>query len=61
MGYKKEILYNEGGEVLAQVTQRGSRCPTPGNLQGQGELGSEQLDLAVDVPAHGRDYGLDDL
>jgi len=34
-GDKEEILYSEGGEALAQVAQRGGRCPTPGNLQGQ--------------------------
>ncbi|KAK4814152.1 hypothetical protein QYF61_009199, partial [Mycteria americana] len=31
--YKEEIFYNEGGETLAQVAQRGGRCPIPGNIQ----------------------------
>ena len=36
----------------SQVAQRGGRCPVPGNLQGQVGGGSEQPDLAEDVPAH---------
>ena len=32
----------EGGETLEQVAQRGSRCPIPGNIQGQVGQGSEQ-------------------
>ena len=35
--------------------------PIPGNIQGQVGQGSEQLDLAKDVPAHCRGVGLDDL
>ena len=31
------------------------------DLQGQGERGSEQPDLAVGVPVHCRGIGLDDL
>ena len=33
----------------------------PGNIQGQVGQGSEQPDLVEDVPAHGRELGLDDL
>lgn len=35
MGYWEEILASEGGEALAQVTQRGWRLPTSGGVQGQ--------------------------
>ena len=55
------IFYDEGGETLAQVAQRGGRCPIPGNIPGQAGRGSEQPDLAEDVPAHGRGVGLGDL
>ncbi|KAK4812027.1 LOW QUALITY PROTEIN: hypothetical protein QYF61_025018 [Mycteria americana] len=55
--YKEEIFYNEGGEALEQVTQRGGRCPILGNIQGQVEWSSQQPDLVEDVPAHGRGKG----
>ncbi|PKU34471.1 pol- hypothetical protein [Limosa lapponica baueri] len=54
---RKKFVYDEGGETLAQVNQRGGRCPIPGNIQGQVGWGSEQPDLVEDVPAHCR--GLD--
>ena len=54
-------IYDEGGETLAQVAQRGGRCPIPGNIQGQVGQDSEQPDLAEDVPAHCRGVGLGDL
>ena len=57
----KEIFYNEGGETLEQVAQRGCTRPIPGNIQGQVGQGSEQPDLVADVPAHCRGVGLDDL
>jgi len=53
--------YSKGGGTLVQVAQRGGRCPIPGNIQGQVGWGSEQPDLAEDVPAHGRGVGLDEL
>ncbi|KAK4831465.1 LOW QUALITY PROTEIN: hypothetical protein QYF61_017713 [Mycteria americana] len=31
--YKEEIFYDEGGETLEQIAQRGGRCPIPGNIQ----------------------------
>ena len=40
---------------------RGGRCPIPGNTEGQVGQGSEQPDLAEDVPAHCRGVGLDGL
>jgi len=55
------IFYNQGCETLAQVAQRGGRCPIPGNIQGQVGQGSEQPGLVEDVPAHCRGFGLDDL
>ena len=51
---RKNFFYNEGGETLEQVAQRGGRCPIPGNIVGQVGRGS---DLVEDVPAHCR--GLD--
>lgn len=41
--------------------QRGSRCPIPGNIEGQVECGAEQHDLVEDVPALFRGLELDDL
>jgi len=43
------------------VAQRGGRHPIPRNIHGQVGRGSEQHDLVVDVPAHCREGGLDDL
>ncbi|KAK4815290.1 hypothetical protein QYF61_026195 [Mycteria americana] len=51
---RQNFFYSEGGERLAQVVQRGGRCPIPGNIQGQVGQGSEQPDLVEDVPAHCR-------
>ncbi|KAK4826177.1 hypothetical protein QYF61_006039 [Mycteria americana] len=31
---RKTFFYNDGGGTLAQVAQRGSGCPIPGNIQG---------------------------
>ena len=59
--YKEELFYDEGGEALAQVAQRGCRYPIPGNIQGEVGRGSEQPDLVEDVPAHSRGVGLADL
>ena len=55
------IFYHEGGEVLKQAAQRRCGCPLPGSVQGQVGWGSEQPDVAKDVPTHGRGDGLDDL
>ena len=55
------MFYNEGGETLEQVAQRGSRCPVPGNIQGQAGWGPEQPGLVEDVPAYCRGVGLDEL
>jgi len=58
---RKNLFYDEGGETLERVAQRGGRCPIPGNIQGQAEWGSDQPGLVEDVPAHCREVGLDDL
>jgi len=58
---KEEILYNEGGETLERVAQRGSGGPIPGNIQDQVGQGYEQPDLFSGVPAHCGGGGLDDL
>ena len=60
-GYKEEILYNEGGETLERVAQRGSGGSIPGNIEDQVGQGSEQPDLVSDVPAHCGGVRLDDL
>jgi len=59
--YKEEIIYDEGGKTLAQITWIGGRCPIPGNIQGQVGRGSEQPDPVEDVPGHVRGVGLGDL
>ena len=59
--YKQENFYDEGFETLEQFTQRGGRCPVPGNVQGQVAQVSEQPDLVEDIPTHCRRVGLDDL
>jgi len=56
-----QVLASRAILVLEQVTQRGGRCPIPGNIQGQVGRGSEQPGLVEDVPAHCREVGLDDL
>jgi len=55
------ILCYAGGETLAEVAQRGGRCPIPGNIPGQTGRGSEKPDVVEDVPAHGRGVGLGHL
>jgi len=50
-----------GGKTLEQLAQRGGGVPIPGSIQGRVGPGSEQPDLAEDVPAHCRGVGLDDL
>ena len=52
--YQEEILHHEGGETLAQVVQRDSGGPSPGNIQGQVGRLSEQPGLVEDVRAHFR-------
>ena len=58
---KKSFTIGKGSESLAKVAQRGSRCPIPGDIQGQDEWHSGQPDIAVGVPVHCRGVGLDDL
>jgi len=58
---RKNFFYNEGGEMLAQVDQRESGDPTPGNIQGQAGWASELPDLVEDVLAHCRELGLGDF
>lgn len=43
-GLEKDIFY-EGGEMLAQISQRGGGCSIPGNIQSQVRQGSEQPGL----------------
>lgn len=54
---RKTFFYNEGGETLQQVAQRGGRCSILGNIQSQVGCNSGQSDLFEDVPAHGRGVG----
>ena len=48
-------------ETLAQVAQRGDRCPLAGSVQGQVGWGFEQPGLVEGVPTHGRGVGIHDL
>ena len=40
---KEKVFYSKRGEALAQVAQRGGRCPIPGDAQDQADQGSEHL------------------
>ena len=59
--YKGEIFYDEGGDALEQVAQRSCGCPIIGSVQSLVGQRFEQPDLVQDVPAQGREVGLDDL
>ena len=59
--YKEKIFYNEDGEALAQVAQRGNGSPIHGDFQGEPGSGPGQFDLTMDVPVQCRGVGLDDL
>ena len=48
-------------EALEQTAQQGGGCSILGCIQGKAGAGSEQPDLAVDVPVYCRGVGLDDL
>jgi len=58
---RKKSVYNESGETLERVAQRGGRCPNPGHIEGHVGRGSKQPGLVEDVPAYYRGVGLDDL
>ena len=47
--------------ALEQIAKRGGGHPILGNIQGGAVWGSEQSDLAVDVPLHCRRVGSNDL
>ena len=53
------LFNNKNSEAVEQVVQRGGGCPIPGDSQAR--RSSEQPDLAVGVPAHCREVGLDGL
>jgi len=53
--YKKESLYSEGAEALAQAAQ--SCCSLPGRVQGQVGWGFKQPGLVEGIPDHGRGLG----
>lgn len=46
---------------MAQVAQRGCRCPIPGDIQDQAGWGFDQHDLVVGVPVQCMGVGLDGL
>ena len=56
---KREGFYGKSSEALEQVAQRGGGVL--GDIQGQAGWGSEQPDVAVDVPVHCREVGLVNL
>ena len=57
----RKMSYSEDGEAQEQVAQRCCGCPIPGEFQGKAGSGSQQPDLAVDVPVHSMGVGLDNL
>lgn len=57
----EEIVHCEGGEALAQVSQRICGCPIPGNAQDQVQWGLEQPGIADGVPGHREDMEWDYL
>lgn len=61
-GYKKNVLYNKGCEVLEWVAQRChvSEMPVPRDIQGQAGQDSEEPDQAADVCIRCGGVGLDD-
>jgi len=50
-------LYDEGGEALAQVSQRSCGCSLPGSVQGKAGQGFEQPGVVEDVAAHVKGVG----
>jgi len=46
---------------MAQVAQRGGRCPIPGNIQGRVGQSCEQPHIVVDVRSHCKGVELDDF
>lgn len=60
-GCKEEVFYNKGSEALEQVAWRRGGSPIPGDINYQTGQGSEQPDLAVSVPVHCREVGLDNF
>jgi len=54
---RRNALYCEVGEALAQVAQRSCGCPLTGSAQGQVGRGLEQPGPVEGVPAHGRGVG----
>ena len=57
----KEILHSEGGEALAQVSQRSCGCSIPGGIEGQAWWVPGQSDQVVGNPAHGKGLKLNDV
>ena len=55
---KAEIVHSEGGEALAQISQRSCGCPLPGRVQSRAGWGYDQAALVEGVPAHGREVGI---
>ena len=50
-GYKEDVFYSKGGEILEQVAQWGGGSPIPADTQSHAGPGSKQSDWAVGVPA----------
>ena len=57
----KEILHSEGGEALAQVSQRSCGCSIPGGIQCQAWWVPGQSDLVGGNPTHSRRLEPEDL
>lgn len=52
--FKLDIIEKFSAVRVMKVAQRNCRCPMPGEIQGQMQQGSEQLDQVEAVPAHYR-------
>lgn len=61
MDIMKKFFNRKGGLALELVAQKGGGSPVLGDVQGQDGSGSEQPDLAVNVPSCCKRVGLDYL
>jgi len=55
------MFYNVRGVILEQVAERSCGCLISGSVQAPVRRGFEQPHLLKDVPAHGKEGGLDGL
>lgn len=58
---RKKFFFNRGSKALEQVSKRGGGCLAPADIQCQVGWGSDQPDVAIDVPVYCRGVGLHHL